>query len=43
MSSDPMLRAWAMYGIRRAHEAMDKLNRARTDYERLVKEYPDGA
>ena len=40
---DPMLRAWAMYGIGRAHEAMGDLDRARTDYERLVKEYPDSA
>ena len=38
---DPMLRAWAIYGIGRAHEAMGDLDRARGDYERLAKEYPE--
>jgi tetratricopeptide (TPR) repeat protein len=40
---DPMLRTWALYGVGRAHEAMGDLDRARGDYERMLKEYPDSS
>ncbi len=42
-SQDPMLRAWAIYGLARAHESMGELDRARADYQLLRKDYPDGA
>jgi TolA-binding protein len=40
-SKDPMLRAWALYGLARAHESMGDLDRARDDFQRLLKEYPE--
>jgi hypothetical protein len=42
-SHDPMLRGWALYGLSRSHEAMGDLDRARDDFQRLVKEYPEGS
>jgi tetratricopeptide (TPR) repeat protein len=41
-SHDPTLRSWALYGLGRAHESMGDLDRARDDFQRLAKEYPDG-
>jgi tetratricopeptide (TPR) repeat protein len=40
---DPMLRSWALYGVGRAHESMGDLDRARSDYEKMIKEYPDSS
>ena len=40
-AKDPMLRAWALYGLGRAHESLGDLDRARGDYQALLKEYPD--
>ncbi|HTQ38893.1 MAG TPA: tetratricopeptide repeat protein [Pirellulales bacterium] len=40
---DPMLRAWALYGLGRAHESMGDLDRARDDFQQLLKEYPDSS
>src|SRR5262245_2437541 len=40
---DPMLRAWALYGLGRAHESMNNLDMARDDFQTLIREYPDGA
>jgi len=42
-SQDPMLRSWALYGLGRAHESMGDLDRARDDFQRLAKEYPEGS
>jgi tetratricopeptide (TPR) repeat protein len=42
-SHDPMLRSWALYGLGRAHESMGDLDRAQDDFQRLVKEYPEGS
>ncbi len=42
-AQDPMLRAWALFGLARAHESMGELDRARSDYQALRKEYPDSA
>jgi hypothetical protein len=38
---DPMLRAWALYGIGRAHESLGDLDRAQSDFQQLLKDYPD--
>jgi tetratricopeptide (TPR) repeat protein len=38
---DPMLRAWSLFGAGRAHESLGDLDKARTDYQNLVKDYPD--
>jgi tetratricopeptide (TPR) repeat protein len=40
---DSILRSWALYGLARSHESMGDLDRARGDYERLIKEYPEGS
>jgi tetratricopeptide (TPR) repeat protein len=40
---DPMLRAWALYGVGRAHEAMGDLDRARSDYEKVIKQFSDSS
>jgi tetratricopeptide (TPR) repeat protein len=40
---DPMLRAWALYGQGRSYESMGTLERARTAYQTLIKDYPDSA
>jgi tetratricopeptide (TPR) repeat protein len=40
---DPMLRAWAQYGLGRAYESMGNLDRARTEYQSLITDYPDSA
>ncbi|HZZ29621.1 MAG TPA: tetratricopeptide repeat protein [Pirellulales bacterium] len=42
-TKDPMLRAWALYGLGRAHESIGDLDRARDDFQRLIKEYPDSS
>jgi tetratricopeptide (TPR) repeat protein len=42
-SRDPMLRAWAIYGLGRVHESMGDLERAREDFQRLLKDYPDSS
>jgi tetratricopeptide (TPR) repeat protein len=42
-SREPMLRAWALYGLGRAHESMGDLDRARDDFQRLLKEYPESS
>ncbi|HEY2760708.1 MAG TPA: tetratricopeptide repeat protein [Pirellulales bacterium] len=40
---DPMLRAWALYGQGRAYESLGSLERARTAYQTLIKDYPESA
>ncbi|HEY2827323.1 MAG TPA: tetratricopeptide repeat protein [Pirellulales bacterium] len=40
---DSSLRNWALYGLARAHESMGDLDRARDDFQRLLKEYPEGS
>jgi tetratricopeptide (TPR) repeat protein len=40
---DPMLRAWALLGLGRAHEALGDLERARGDYNTLLKDYPESS
>ncbi|HEY2880797.1 MAG TPA: hypothetical protein VGJ15_00135 [Pirellulales bacterium] len=40
---DSMLRAWALYGEGRASEAMGELDRAKTDYQNMLKLSPDGS
>jgi tetratricopeptide (TPR) repeat protein len=42
-AKDPMLRGWALYGLGRAHESMGDLDRAHEDFQRLIKEYPEGS
>ena len=42
-TKDPMLRAWALYGLARAHESMGELDRARSDYQKLIADYPDSS
>jgi len=42
-TKDPMLRAWAIYGLARAHESMGDLDRARSDYQKLITEYPNSS
>jgi tetratricopeptide (TPR) repeat protein len=42
-AKDPMLRAWALYGLGRAHESLGELDRARKDYEQLMKDYPQSS
>jgi tetratricopeptide (TPR) repeat protein len=42
-SRDPMVRGWAIYGLGRAHESIGDLDRARDDFQRLLKEYPSGS
>lgn len=42
-SRDPMLRAWAIYGLARAQESLGDLEQARQAYIQLTKEYPDSA
>jgi predicted negative regulator of RcsB-dependent stress response len=40
---DPMLRAWAIFGLARAQESLGDLDQARLAYVLLSKEYPDSA
>jgi tetratricopeptide (TPR) repeat protein len=40
---DPMLRSWALMGLGRAHEALGDLERARKDYDTLLKDYPESS
>ena len=42
-TKDPMLRAWALYGLGRAHESQGQLDRARSDYQKLIDEYPNSS
>jgi hypothetical protein len=42
-AKDQMLKAWALFGLGRAHESLGKLDQARGDYERLKKEYPNSS
>src|SRR5262245_50324478 len=42
-TKDPMLRAWALYGLGRAHESQGQLERARPDYQKLIDEYPNSS
>jgi predicted negative regulator of RcsB-dependent stress response len=45
-TKDPMLRAWALYGLGRAHESQgqsSQLDRARADYQKLIDEYPNSS
>lgn len=42
-ANDPMLREWALFGLGRAHESLNDLDRARADYEKLLKDYPSGS
>ena len=42
-TKDPMLRAWALYGLGRAHESEGQLDRARSDYQKLIDEYPNSS
>jgi predicted negative regulator of RcsB-dependent stress response len=45
-TKDPMLRAWALYGLGRAHESQgqsSQLAQARSEYQRLIDEYPDSS
>jgi len=45
-TKDPMLRAWALYGLGRAHESQGQsgqLAQARSDYQKLITEYPDSS
>jgi tetratricopeptide (TPR) repeat protein len=42
-ANDQMLRAWALYGLGRAHESLGELDRARGDFEKLTKEYPSSS
>jgi predicted negative regulator of RcsB-dependent stress response len=42
-TKDPMLRAWALYGLGRAHESQGQLDRARADYQKLIDEYPNSS
>jgi predicted negative regulator of RcsB-dependent stress response len=42
-TKDPMLRAWALYGLGRAHESQGQLERARLDYQKLIDEYPNSS
>lgn len=42
-AKDQMLKAWALFGLGRAHESQGKLDQARKDYERLKKEYPNSS
>jgi hypothetical protein len=42
-SQDAMIKAWALHGMARANESMGELERARRDYERLIKDFPNSA
>jgi predicted negative regulator of RcsB-dependent stress response len=42
-TKDPMLRAWALFGLGRAHESQNQLERARSDYQKLIDEYPSSS
>jgi predicted negative regulator of RcsB-dependent stress response len=42
-TKDPMLRAWALYGLGRAHESQGQLDPARADYQKLIDEYPNSS
>jgi hypothetical protein len=41
-ATDPFLQQRAWYGIGRAEESLDQLDKARAAYEQIVKNYPDG-
>jgi tetratricopeptide (TPR) repeat protein len=40
---DPMLRSWALFGLGRAHESLGDLDKARSDYQLLLKDYPNSS
>jgi hypothetical protein len=42
-ANDTMIKAWALHGMARAKESLGELDRAREDYERLIKDFPGSA
>jgi tetratricopeptide (TPR) repeat protein len=42
-SNDPMVKQHAMYQLGRAYESMGQLENAKTEYEKLTKNWPDSA
>jgi hypothetical protein len=40
---DPMLRSWALFGLGRAHESLGDLDKARNDYQLMLKDYPNSS
>ena len=40
---DPMLRSWALFGLGQAHESLGDLEKARSDYQQLLKDYPNSS
>jgi hypothetical protein len=41
LTHDPLLRAWALYGIGLSRESLNELDAAREAYKQLVDSYPD--
>lgn len=42
-AKDSIIQAWALHGMARANESLGELDRARRDYERLIKDFPGSA
>jgi hypothetical protein len=40
---DPMLRSWALFGLGRARESLGDLDKARSDYQLMLKDYPNSS